>query len=357
MASLSVNLEVWFPHYISDLDKCSLCVIKYEPTTDPRHPGYGDKDYISRRIYLNEIAKSYRYDQPLPEIEYTEEEHKTWKIVFSKLKSLYETYACAEYRHNLADLENTGLFVPDRIPNLREVNNYLQKKTGFMLRPCAGLLSARDFLASLAFRVFQTTLYLRHPKSPHHSPEPDLIHEFIGHCPMFADPIMAQFSQEIGLLSLGASDEQIEQLATVYWFIIEFGLCYENGQLKAIGAGLLSSYGELMHACSDKPNHVKFEPEVTALQKFNDADYQPTYFVANSIFDAIKKLRFISQVFRDYARTMKRSHTITYDPITKCINVIKNVEDILKSIERLKQELSIVSDAIDHVSKNINTFP
>lgn len=65
-------------------------------------------------------------DQPLPEIEYTEEEHKTWKIVFSKLKSLYETYACAEYRHNLADLENTGLFVPDRIPNLREVNNYLQ---------------------------------------------------------------------------------------------------------------------------------------------------------------------------------------------------------------------------------------
>lgn len=346
LADNSVSIkDPWFPRHASELDNCNHLMTKYEPDLDMNHPGFADKEYRARRKVIAEIAFAYKYGDPIPSIPYTETENNTWNRVFNTLIDLVPKHACMEYQRVFKKLQDEKIFEPARIPQLQEVSDFLKRETGFTLRPAAGLLTARDFLSSLAFRVFQSTQYIRHINSPYHTPEPDAIHELLGHMPLLADPSFAQFSQEIGLASLGASDEEIEKLSTIYWFTVEFGLCREGKEVKAYGAGLLSAYGELLHSLSDKCEHRAFDPSITALQPYQDQDYQPVYYVAESFEDAKEK-------FRRWVSTMSRPFEVRFNPHTQRVEVLDTVDRLENLVSQINLEMTHLTNALNKMKSS-----
>ncbi|XP_034060596.1 tryptophan 5-hydroxylase 1a [Gymnodraco acuticeps] len=336
----------WFPKKISDLDKCANRVLMYGSELDADHPGFKDNVYRKRRKYFADLAMAYKHGDPIPRIEFTEEEVKTWGVVYRELNKLYPTHACREYLKNLPLLSKYCEFREDNIPQLEDVSRFLKERTGFTIRPVAGYLSPRDFLAGLAFRVFHCTQYVRHSSDPLYTPEPDTCHELLGHVPLLAEPSFAQFSQEIGLASLGASDDSVQKLATCYFFTVEFGLCKQEGQLRAYGAGLLSSISELKHALSGKARIMPFDPKVTSKQECIITTFQDVYFVSDSFEEAKVKMR-------EFAKTIKRPFTVRYNPYTQSVDVLKDTPSINCVVEELRHELDIVGDALSRLNKQL----
>ncbi|XP_066556924.1 tryptophan 5-hydroxylase 1a isoform X2 [Amia ocellicauda] len=336
----------WFPKKISDLDKCANRVLMYGSDLDADHPGFKDNVYRKRRKYFADLAMSYRHGEPIPRIEFTEEEVRTWGTVYRELNKLYPSHACREYLKNLPLLAKHCGCREDNIPQLEDVSRFLRERTGFTIRPVAGYLSPRDFLAGLAFRVFHCTQYVRHSSDPLYTPEPDTCHELLGHVPLLAEPSFAQFSQEIGLASLGASDDAVQKLATCYFFTVEFGLCKQEGRLRAYGAGLLSSISELRHALSGNAKIMPFDPKVTCNQECIITTFQDVYFVSESFEEAKVKMR-------EFAKTIRRPFTVRYNPYTQSVEVLRDMLSLHSLVEELRHELDIVGDALHRLNTQL----
>jgi len=206
-----------------------------------------------------------------------------------------------------------------------------------------GLLSTRDFLNALAFRVFHSTQYIRHASVPDYTPEPDVCHELLGHVPLLADPAFARFSHELGLASLGANEEDLTKIGTLYWFTVEFGLCRQNGVLRAYGAGLLSSFGELQHSLTSKPEKKPLDVAVASTSKYIVTEYQMLYYVADSFEKATEQ-------FTQFMNSMERPFSIRYNPYTESVEVLDTDEKIMD----LAQEIKFNSDLLAHALRNKN---
>lgn len=248
---------------------------------DPDHPGFRDAEYRARRNRIARIALEYQPGAPIPEAPYTLEEHDVWRVVREALEPAHQLHACAEYLKciNRLDLPRT------RIPQMNEVSEKVHAISGFRLEPVAGLVSPRVFLESLANGVFLSTQYIRHHSTPLYTPEPDVVHEIIGHAATLASEKFAELNRLVGrAVKCTSAAPDLERLARVYWFTIEFGVLREEGKIKAYGTGLLSSAGELEAMSKAKLRPLNLEE--AACQEYDPAHYQPVLFCADS-FDAM----------------------------------------------------------------------
>ncbi|MDQ3800686.1 MAG: phenylalanine 4-monooxygenase [Acidobacteriota bacterium] len=242
------------------------------------HPGASDLEYRERRDYIASLSKKFRETGVITDVEYTEEEQNIWRIVATRLEELQAKHACAFY----LDAKKKLGISNERIPQLSEMNRRLKELTNFRLAPIEGLVETRGFLSWLYYRTMLCTQYIRHASRPEYTPEPDIVHEAIGHIPNFTNPDFADFSQFIGHGARIANDEQLEELGRLYWFTVEFGLIREGGEIKAFGAGLLSSFGELAHAFTDNVERRPFDLKQVISTSYDYSDMQPVLYVIPS---------------------------------------------------------------------------
>jgi phenylalanine-4-hydroxylase len=247
---------------------------------DPDHPGFRDPVYRARRNEIARIALDYVAGAPVPRIAYTEAEHAVWRTVRQGLAPAHERYACRAYKQAGALLPLDGA----QIPQLADVNAVLRPRTGFRMVPVAGLVTSRAFLTNLGERRFLATQYIRHASRPLYTPEPDVVHELLGHAASFSDPTLAHLNHLFGAAASRASDEMISVLERLYWYTAEFGLVDEDGGPKAYGAGLLSSFGELDRFAGSAEIR-RFDPDEAAARPYDPTDYQAVLYVVPSLDD------------------------------------------------------------------------
>jgi phenylalanine-4-hydroxylase len=249
------------------------------------HPGFSDAAYRSRRMQIAGIGEQYRPGQPIPDVEYSVEEDEVWRVVSTQLAAKHRRYACHEYLRGASRLHLPA----QRVPQLREVSDRVRELTGFRIEPVPGLVPTRTFYGALAERRFLSTQYIRHHSAPFYTPEPDIVHEIIGHANMLASPVFADLYERAGHASVRAtSDRALEFFSRVFWFTLEFGVVEEGGELRAYGAGLLSSYGEIevFRDAEMRP----FDVVEMGRRDYDITQYQPVLYAAPSLAFVTERL-------------------------------------------------------------------
>jgi phenylalanine-4-hydroxylase len=233
---------------------------------------------------------------------YTPEDHKSWGLLYSRMKPQWEKYANDHFLKGISSL----VLKPDRIPRLEDVNRFLKPLTGFQAKGVGGYVPAFVFFDCLRHRAFPTTVNIRHADQLDYLPEPDIFHDIAGHVPMHTDRNFADVLVRFGdcahtavemTATISDYGERVRRLTNIikamsrfFWFTVEFGLMRGRNGVVAYGSGLLSSYGELEHAI-DSPEVQRYPIQLEwAINQVAEIDrYQPILFIVDS-FDHLFEL-------------------------------------------------------------------
>ncbi|BEU94989.1 phenylalanine 4-monooxygenase [Acidovorax sp. DW039] len=210
---------------------------------------------------------------------YTEADHDTYRRLYERQSALLPGLASEAFIRALPSLG-----AKDRIPRFEEINERLHRATGWEIVAVPGLIPEVPFFSLLANRKFPVTDWIRKPQEFDYIVEPDIFHDLFGHVPLLFNPVFADYVQRYGQGGLKAhSLGACEMLSRLYWYTIEFGLIREAGGLRAYGAGILSSSGELAYSVqSPEPQRIPLQLERTMRTRYKIDTYQQTYFVIDS---------------------------------------------------------------------------
>ena len=237
---------------------------------------------------------------------YTGADHDTYRRLYERQSALLPGLACDAFIEALPSLG-----VKDRIPRFEEINARLTKTTGWELVAVPGLIPELPFFTLLANRKFPVTDWIRTPAEFDYIVEPDVFHDLFGHVPLLFNPVFADYVQRYGAggikaHALGAG----ELLSRLYWYTIEFGLIRQRDGLRAYGAGILSSAGELRYAVeSEIPAKLPLSQRDAMLSSYKIDSYQHTYFVIDSfqqLFDMTAP--DFTPIYRELMRSAALGH-------------------------------------------------
>jgi len=241
---------------------------------------YGQGDRPPRGDYARAQAD---YTCAQDYAQYTDADHDTYRRLYARQLQQLPGLACREF---IDAVELIG--APDHIPRFTDISTRLLKATGWEVVGVPGLIPEAAFFALLAERRFPVTDWIRQPAEFDYVVEPDIFHDLFGHVPLLFNPTFADYMQAYGRGGLKANRlDACELLARLYWYTVEFGLIDTPQGLRAYGAGILSSAGELRHSItSPAPRRVAFDLQRLMRSRYKIDTYQATYFVVDS-FDQL----------------------------------------------------------------------
>jgi len=225
-----------------------------------------------------------KYTAKIPDaqgnIDFTEEEDGTWAILMERQQKIIKGRACQEFIDGLDVLK----LPEDRMPQCPEISTALMDVTGWSVQPVSAIISASKFFDLLANKKFPAATFIRTRADLDYLQEPDLFHEYFGHCPLLTNQHYAEYLVWYGQFALKANQKQRNLLARLFWFTIEFGLLRSDDGFKVYGGGILSSKDETIYAVeSDIPERRPLDVMTVLRTPYRVDIMQPIYYYLDSL--------------------------------------------------------------------------
>jgi phenylalanine-4-hydroxylase len=228
---------------------------------------------------------------------YTEEDFKVWKTLFERQMPNLPQAASKAYLEGVAQVKYSA----DRIANFDELNQVLEKSTGWQVQVVPGLIDDDLFFGLLNNKRFPSSTWLRTMEQLDYLEEPDMFHDAFAHMPLLTNQPYVDFLEKLSGIALKHITDPwaIQLLSRIYWFTIEFGLIREEGELKIYGAGILSSAGETKFSLSNEPAHLAYDVRKILNQEYWKDRFQDKYFVIESYEQLYESLSEIEEVLEE----------------------------------------------------------